>query len=493
VIAKRSLLICCLVAGACAARKVAVELPGAPPPLGPRELEPWRRPPAPAPDVVRRLPLDVRRIALDNGMHVTVVPRPGTATTAIALHVPSMRDASDGPVAVMAEALRAGTHQAAGEMLINPKLGAPIQIGTSNAGTVFSWEVLPRASALAVRLLAAFLLSPTFNPPDVTVQLRQALGRIERHSGSSDHMHDIVHAAFPGLKSPTPEDDAKGLIKLTPAILRQVHACTVRPEGAELVVVGPVTFEEVAAWAKVGLGGWRAMRPSADPSCAEWLRPQAPLHPEQARLSRTQLQIVYGEFDPVMIVSVPGPDPTSEDYLAFSLLTEIVAARGAGASRALRDMGATYGVNGSLYDGYAGLSLFDLFGQIDPEVSQNALRSLVADIRTVAKTLGPNEFNPVARHWRNEVVNSLGSNTAVASWVFWQLRRKREASALPELLGEIARIDVARCRDVAERWLSSAQPSIGVMGLPGRFVDGLGLDVHVTKFYWTNSNPRASR
>ena len=474
-----SLLVC-----ACAARRVAVELPGTPPPLAPQDLALWKNPPPQAPDVVTRLPLDVRRIALDNGVHVTVVARPGTATTAIALRVPSMRDASNGPVAVMAKALRAGTRSGRDDLLINPKLGEPIGIDTSNAGTLFSWEVLPRASATALGLLAAFALSPTFNPPDVTVHLRQELGLIQRHSGSLAHMHEIVHSAFPGLKGPTPEADAKGLVKMTPAMLRQVHACTLRPEGTELVVVGPVAFEDVATWAKAAFGGWRAARPPADPACAEWVRPPVPAHPELARLSRMELLIVYGYFDPVMIVSVPGPDPVSEDYLTFSLLTEVLAARSASASRALRDLGATYGIRGSSFDEYAGLSLFDLSGQIDPEAAQEALRTLVADMRTIADNLEAPEVSVVARRWRNEVVTSLGSNSATARWMFWQLRRGREASTFPALLGEIAGIDLARCRDVARRWLSPAQPSIGVMGLPGRFVKGLGLDVRVNKFYW---------
>lgn len=478
--------ISCLLIVACAGRPVELELPGPPPVLGPRELAAWSKPPAPASDVPRRLPLAIERIALDNGMHVTVVARPGTPSTAIGLRVPSMRDSGDGPVAVMAEALRAGTRQRDGAMLINPKLGAPIQIRTSNAGTTFSWEVLPRASSAALQLLGAFVRSPAFNPPDVMVRLHQELAHIQRYSGSESRVRDLVHAAFPGFKRPTPEADAQGLIKLTPEVLRTVHECTLRPEGMELVVVGPVAAESVEAWAKAAFSGWHAARPSTDPACAAWLVPPAPAHPELARLSRVELQIVYGLFDPVIIVSVAGPEPASDDYLPFTLLTQVLARRRASAFRALRDMGATYDIAAESIDDYAHMSLFDLSGQIDPEASQEALRTLVTDIHTIADNLDTLELSLFARRWRNVLITSFGSNVAVARRIFWQLDRGREPATLPDLLSEIEHVDVMRCRDVARRWLSSAQPSIGMTGLPGRFVHGLGIDVHVSKFYWSD-------
>lgn len=149
-------------------------------------------------------------------------------------------------------------------------------------------------------------------------------------------------------------------------------------------------------------------------------------------------------------------------------------------------MGATYGLNGSSFDDYAGLSLFDLSGQVDPETAQDALRTIVADIRSIADSVDETEVRVVGRRWRNEVVNSFGSNAATAKWVLWQLRRGRQAGQLPDLLSEFARVDLVRCRDVAHQWLSAAQPSIGVMGLPGRFVRGLELDARVSKFYWSN-------
>jgi predicted Zn-dependent peptidase len=193
---------------------------------------------------------------------------------------------------------------------------------------------------------------------------------------------------------------------------------------------------------------------------------------------------VVGDFDPVVIVSVPGPAPESDDYLPFALLGDIIVERRAGTARVVRDMGATYGIHPSLQDEYAHFSLLDLGGQVDPELTRETLRAMVTDIRTLAESLQAVEVTNASRRRRHEIVASLGSNAAIAKLIRLQLRRGHDVRALPELLDEIARIDQDRCRDVARRFFSGAEPSLGVMGLAREVVDGLGLDVDVRYFVW---------
>src|SRR5204863_289322 len=129
-------------------------------------------------------------------------------------------------------------------------------------------------------------------------------------------------------------------------------------------------------WASAAFGAWRAARRADDPGCAAWLGPVAPVHPEQARLSRAQLQVAVGNFDPVVIVSVPGPAPESNDYLPFTLLAGIIARRSAGAAHVLRETGATYGIQARSDQSYAHLSVFDLAGQLEPAAAKEALRAM---------------------------------------------------------------------------------------------------------------------
>lgn len=76
----------------------------------PAELDRWRVPPAPAADAAHwALELGVVRTVLPNGVGVTVVSHPDAVATAVQLRIPAMRDLTEGPVAVMGEALRSGT------------------------------------------------------------------------------------------------------------------------------------------------------------------------------------------------------------------------------------------------------------------------------------------------------------------------------------------------------------------------------------------------
>ena len=469
----------------CAASRVT--LPDPPRPATTSELERWIKPPAPAPDIPRPLLFSVQSVALENGLQVTVVTRPGTSSTAIALHVPSMHDPSAGPVTFMGDALRAGTMANGGEVLVNPKVsGARIEVATGRTGTTLSWEVLSRGSARGIQVLGAFALAPAFNPPDVNALLHQEAADIQRYSASNQRMFDLVHAVIPGLERPTPQADGRNLLAMSPEVLRQIHACTMRPEGAELVVVGPVTADEVGPWVKAAFGGWRAGARADSPACTKWLAPPGPLHPEQARLSRAQLQVVVGNFDPFVIASVPGPAPESDDYLPFRLLTRIIHKRSSSATQALRDVGATYGIHPSSDESYAHLSVFDWSGQLEPDRVPDALQAMTADIHGIADSLDAAEVASAARRWRMEIIESLSSNTKAAGLTLWQRRRGRDVRALPSLPDEIARIDRDRCRSVAQHYLSETQPSLGVMGLPERLLHGLQMDVNVQYLMWTS-------
>jgi hypothetical protein len=107
----------------------------------------WAEPPPVVPERDLSLAMAVRRVTFDNGLSLTVVTREGKGTAALQLWVPSAADRSEGPVAVMAEALRAGTRVDEKTVLVNPQLAyEPIRIDTRATGTTFSWQVLGRAT-----------------------------------------------------------------------------------------------------------------------------------------------------------------------------------------------------------------------------------------------------------------------------------------------------------------------------------------------------------
>jgi predicted Zn-dependent peptidase len=481
----RTLLVLALplaLSSACAPARAP--LPPPPPSKPASELGAWANPPPPAPEPTVSLPMSIERLSLPNGIGVTVVTRPETKTTALELWVPSASDRSDGQVAVMADALRAGTRMKDGSVLVNPKLAfEPIVIDTDASGTTFAWQALPRASEQAIRLLSSFVFKPAFDPEETEIRLRGMFTSIVRNAGGMGHLANLSRKTLPGVEIPTPEQDARGLFKLKPDVLRRLHRCTMSPEGAELAVVGPLPAEQVGAWVRAAFADV-AVAPR-DASC-EGLA-VAPLDPDKSRLGRLELGIIYGgTFDPTLFMAVPGPALTSADFEPFALLAEVLSARDEGPAQALRHMGATYGIHTGVNSSLPGMTLLEVSGQVEPDNAQNALRQIVEDMRGLADTLTVAQVEEVKRRWRNAYINTLSSNRAVASTAIAQTRQGRAPDALKEWPNELMKISIERCREVGRRWLADAQPSVTVAGLPVKLVRGLGLGAHIREMYWTD-------
>jgi predicted Zn-dependent peptidase len=454
------------------------------PPTPASTLSQWQQPPpvAPEPDVT--LDMAIRRVTFDNKLSLTVVTRGDSKTTSLQLWVPSAGDRSEGRVAVMTDALRAGTRVDAKTVLVNPKLAyEPIGMGTAGSGTLFSWQVLGRASEPALRLLGNFVFHPVFEPQATQERLQAAMTTIRGNSGNQGHLANIARSALPGLeKIPTPEQDARGLLKLTPDALAKIHRCVMSPAGAELVVASALRFDQVEPWARAAFGSVPV--PAADPSCGDLS--VAPLDPASVQADQIQLAIVYGgAFDPVVMMSLPGPPPTSPDYVAFALLAEVLEARDVGSAQELRHMGATYGIHFSLNGSFPGVTLLEVQGQIEPDNVQAAVRQVIEDIRSVAQTITPAQLDEVKRRWRNGYIGMLSSNASVASAALSQIRRGRGPETLASWPNELMQISIEQCRATAQKWLSSAQPSIAVAGLPGKLARGLNLDARVRALQWT--------
>lgn len=480
----RCLALGCATAAALSCAPARPALPPAPPAQASTELSAWQQAPALQPEPELSLGWTAQRAQLPNGLGVTVVPRPDTYGTAVYLRVPGAGDRSTGDVAVMAEALRAGTrHGSQGEVYVNPQLGLrPVHIRTHAAGSTFSWHVEPRATRKAVELLAEFVLRPAFERAEVQIRLQEQLADIQAQSVRlSVHAQRLARAALPTLATPSYEDDARGLFQLDPRRLQQIHACVMQPTGAELVVVGPVAAGEVLAWASAAFGGWTAKTPAG---CEKWQPPAPPADVASSRLQRAELQMIINTIgDPQLILEVPGPALDSPDYLPFLLLSKVLQNRRTGAAWELRHAGGSYGIHTTLYDGFPHLTLLEVQGKVDAGAVQPALRGLIADLRGLAGNLQEKELEAAKRRARSELLETLTSNDAIAGLALQHARRGLSMEQLSEAPNELSRVELARCREVAERWLSVAEPSMAVTGPVEK---GLGIRVNMKYRHWTD-------
>lgn len=463
-------------------------LPPAPAPVSAEQLAPWGHPPPLAPEErASDFKLQIQRAKLPNGLGVTVAVTEGAATS-VQLWLPNARDRSQGAVTAMVNSLRAGTRDGTKDPFNNPKIAlAPIGTWTDAVGTTFYWVVPQRGTQQALSLLGAYVRDPLFDQNEVQLRLQQQLAAIKFASEPLNQLQPLARSAFPGLERPTHEQDARQLFHLPPQKLQEIHRCTMQPASAELVVVGAVAFDSVVAWATNAFGSWRADPTATAEACAEWLTPAFPEHPEKARLDRPLLVVIYGmRGDPRIAIDVPGPPIDSPDYHPFELLSMLLEEHAGGSVKALRHAGATYGIHTSTYDRYARLSLLEIDGQIDPEQLQGALRSLIDDIHGLANRLDAAELDAVKRTWRTQLVDSWQRSDALAGALQWTLRSGHEPADILKVFDEVQQIDLARFREVAERYLSSANLSMTVTGYAPNFIRGLAIDAEVQQVVWTD-------
>jgi predicted Zn-dependent peptidase len=473
-------LIACL-AVACSPARLPLPLP--PPPRSPAELERWQTPPALAKEPAFHVEWISERQRLSSGLALNVISRPNSNLTAIALWLPSAADRGAGPIAVMIDALRAGTRTRDGGFSVDPKLARqPIAARTSGTGSVLGWAVLPRDTGIALERFADFVAFPAFDPAETRVVLEQKLAAIERDSLSPRQLLNLARDAVPGIELSTPDREARGLFRLTPELLARIHRCAVSPRGAELVVVGPASTSELIDSAARAFAPF--LQAPSDPSCAQWM--PSPTASESRENARLELTIVYGgTFDPTVAMAVLGPSPRAPEFLPFTLLAQVLDRRDA-AVAGLRHRGATYGIHTRVNESFPLRSLLELQGQVAPDKAQAALRKLVEDLHALSETLAERELEEVKRRARNAFINSLSNNVGLAEQALVALRRGRSAASIKQLPDEIAQVSLARCRDVARRWLARARPSIAVAGLPVKLVRGLGLGANVRRLYWTD-------
>lgn len=148
-------------------------------------------------------------------------------------------------------------------------------------------------------------------------------------------------------------------------------------------------------------------------------------------------------------------------------------------------MGATYGIHFTLDDAFPGVSVLDVQGQVHVDQAQAAVRQVVEDMRGLADTLTDEQLDEVKRRWRNRYVAALTSNAAAAAAALKQVRRGLPPETITTLPRDMAAIPLDQCRAVARQWLSQAQPSIAVAGLPGKLVRGLNLSARTRAMRWT--------
>ena len=226
--------------------------------------------------------------ALDNGLTVLVVRRPGVPMVEIRLRIPFMGRSAAHPAQaqLLADAMLAGTAEHDREAIAT----AVQELGGSLSVSVDADRLMVGGSALATRLPAllgvlAEVLGGAGYPNAEVAQERLRL--VDRLTIARSQAGVIAHEALAQRlwgEHPYALDlpRAEAVEKVTAAQLRRLHENRVRPHGATLVIVGDVAPKRAVDQVTAALAGWTGRPtgtttlprlPGIEPGPARYRRP----------------------------------------------------------------------------------------------------------------------------------------------------------------------------------------------------------------------------
>ncbi len=334
----------------------------------------------------------VERATLSNGLKVTLARRTtvpvvrllmsfdaGLAADATLLDGP----AKPGLTALMLGLLDEGAGGLTGPQIAATKerLGAGIGASAGLDRTKLSLDALGPNLAASLDLFARLVRQPEFPPAEIERVRGQAL------AGLAQELTDpgsIARRTLPGLiygpahpyatrGSGTPD----GLRSITRADLVMAHARTIRPDLAEIFVVGDTPLTELVPLLEARFGDWRA------PALPRAVKSFGAVPPATARIV-----LIDRPGSPQSFIrgGVVLPFRGTDEVLALRVGNDI--AGGLSTSRLNSDLretkGWAYGVGTAITDGREQLS-FQVVAPVQTDRTGDSIAALTADLATLRK------------------------------------------------------------------------------------------------------------
>ncbi|WP_375476775.1 M16 family metallopeptidase [uncultured Jatrophihabitans sp.] len=201
-------------------------------------------------------------VALDSGLTVVAVRKPGVPLVEARLRVPflSAKAAHPARANLLAEALPtgAGGYDRAGLAAAVQALGGDISVSVDADRLAVSGNVLATNLRALLDLVAALLVEPAYARPEVATErarLVERLGMARARPGvvASEALARRMWGAHP-YSLDLPDGDAVAAV--TQAQLHATHRDLVRPAGATLVLVGDLPTARLVEQAGAALADW---------------------------------------------------------------------------------------------------------------------------------------------------------------------------------------------------------------------------------------------
>ena len=433
----------------------------------------------------------VERFRLANGIPVTFARRTGVpkVNVAVSFDAGYVADRFDSPGAqsLTLDLLEAGTTRLNATALAEEqeRLGASIASGTSPDASIVQLDALSANLAPSLALLAEVIRQPAFTPAEVTRLKAQRLAAIAEAKASPTEL--AIRSVNPILYGPGHPygmatdglGEEASVSSLTPEAIRTVHDRWLRPDLAQIVVVGDTTLAELQPRLEQAFGAWRA--PSA-PAPAKRL--DAPVPTARARIvlldrpNSPQSVILAGR-----VLPLTGRDQGHE---ALDLANEVL---GAGfLSRLMADLredkGWSYGVS-SWISAPNGPRRFTVLAPVQTDRTGDSIREILKVMRAFPanRPVAPDELGRVTDGNIRGLPNRFVTNAQVLAAIMTSDRLGRPDNYYATLPDRYRTIDATALNAAARTWLQADGLTFIVVG-DRKVVEpqlrGLGLPVEVT-------------
>lgn len=343
-------------------------------------------------------------------------------------------------------------------------LGASLNTSAGWDAFTISLSAPKRTFADAMEILAKVTLQPTFAGADVQRQRDLRLASIIQQRDQPGAVGSLVfnREVFPrGHPYHAPlGGDSASTVALDSATVREFWTGAADPRRATLIVSGDITQAEAVALARRLLGDWRAPANAvAIPTTASIPAPPVPA-------TRVILVDKPGAAQSIVNIGAPGPERTSPDYPAITLMNTIL---GGSFSARLMDIlreqkGFTYGARSS-YTWRPVPGPFNANSAVRTDVTDSSLAIFFQEFRRIRdEPVPPDELERARAYVVLGALGDFETTGQVAAQLANALTFGVELGQIPAELQAIQRLTAAEVQRAAQRYLDPDRLTVVVVG-----------------------------
>ena len=432
----------------------------------------------------------VERATLSNGIQITLARRTAVPKVLVSLNFDAGTAAdrldTPGTQAAMLAVLDEGTATRGAEAIAEEqeRLGASISAQAGLDASAITLDALSANLGASLALLADVVLNPRFASEDVARVKAQRLADLAQAEASpgARAMRELAPLLF-GAEHPygLPSDglgNAESIAALSPERLRAAHDKWLRPDLAQITVVGDVTMAQLQPLLEQAFGSW------AVPATPRPVKPLTAAIPA----ARTRVILIDRPNSPQsyilggQVLPLTGRDADKE---ALELANEVL---GDGFLSRLNlnlreDKGWSYGVRSQVTSPVGPRSLI-VAAPVQSDRTGDALKLLLADMAALPATrpVEPGELTRVTDGNIRGLPNQFETNRAVLQAVIQNDRLGRPDDYQRTLPQRYRRIDAAALNAAARSWLQPDKMTFVIVGdrkLVEPQLKGLALPVEI--------------